>query len=361
MRQASVRPPHLVQSGCTTSTAFLRGTPYESLTPYVQQWSFSIQRRLGSGMVLDTGYFGSKGTHLIGIVDINQVAPGVALAAGLHTGTGTIFTTTDDPRINAVRPYLGFNAINVIKPAFDSNYHSWQTSFAKQFRKGGQIRSSYTWSKNLTDNASDRSNAPQSSYNWHGGEYGPATLDRRQLFNVNYVYPIPFFANAHGLTHAALGGWQLSGIYAAYTGSPFTVTTSSVDPAGLGLIGNSASSSRPDMTCDPNANAPHRLLQWYTTNCFTPVLQGTVRPGNAGRGVVRGPGFWNLDASVMKSFRPTERFERMRIQLRGESFNTLNHASPNGFASTNITSTLFGQISTFRAPRRIQLALKVTF
>ena len=345
----------------TTSTAYVRGTPYENLNPYVQQWSLSIQRLLAPGMSVDVGYYGSKGTHLIGIVDINEALPGVALAAGLHTGTGTIFTTADNPRINAVRPYLGFNAINVIKPAFDSNYHSLQASFSKQFRNGGVIRSAYTWSKNLTDNASDRSNAPQNSYNWHDGEYGRATLDRKHIFNINYVYRLPFFAKAHGFTHAALGGWQVTGIYAAYTGSPFTVTTSGVDPAGLGLLGNSAASSRPDVVCDPNADAPHIIAGWYNTKCFQPVPQGTVRPGNAGRGVVRGPGFWNLDASVMKSFRPSEKFDQLRVQLRGESFNTLNHASPNGFGSTNITSVLFGQITTYRAPRRIQLALKVTF
>ena len=345
----------------TTSTAYVRGTPVENLVPYVQQWSLSIQRQLGRGMYIDTGYFGSKGTHLIGIVDINQAVPGVALAAGLHAGAGTIFTTADSPKINAVRPFLGFNAINVIKPAFDSNYHSWQTSFSKRFTIGGQVNLAYTWSKSLTDNASDRSNAPQNSNNWHNGEYGPATLDRKHVFNINYVYLLPFFANSHGLTRAALGGWQVSGVYYAYSGSPFTVTTSSVDPAGLGLLGNSAASSRPDMVCDPNENAPHTLAQWYTTSCFAPVPQGVVRPGNAGRGVVRGPGFWNLDASVMKNFHPSERFDKMRIQLRGESFNTLNHASPNGFGSTNITSTLFGQVTTFRAPRRIQLALKLTF
>lgn len=345
----------------TTSTAFIHGTPVENLTPYTQQYSFSIQRNLGRGMILDTGYFGSKGTHLIGIVDINQAYPGVALAAGLHSGTGTIFTTADDPRINAVRPYLGFNAINVIMPAFDSSYHSWQTSFAKQFRPGGVVRSAFTWSKNLTDNASDRSSAPQNTYNYHNGEYGPATLDRKFIFNVNYVYPLPFFtkgAHAKGLTGAALGGWQLTGIYTAYSGSPFTVSTSGVDPAGLGLLGNSASASRPDMVCDPNQGAPHTLAQWFKTSCFQPVPQGAVRPGNAGRGVVRGPGFWNWDASLMKTFRLGEQY---KLQFRAESFNTLNHASPSGFASTNITSTLFGQVTGFRAPRRIQLALKLTF
>ncbi len=343
----------------TVSTSYVRGTPAESTTPYSQQWSFSIQHQFPGQIVLDTSYIGSKGTHLLGIVDINQAYPGVALAAGLHAADGkTVFTTTDDPRINAVRPYLGFNAINTIQPAFDSNYHSLQVSAAKRFATGSTINLSYTWSRNMTDNASDRSNAPQNSYNWHEGEYGPATLDRTHIFTLNYVYKLPIFATAHGLTGAALRGWQVSGIFSAYTGSPFTVTTSSVDPAGLGLLGNSASSSRPDMICDPNANAPHTIAQWWNTSCFAAVPQGEVRPGNAGRGTIRGPGFWNFDTSLMKTFNLTERFH---LQFRGETFNTLNHANPNGFGSANITSTLFGQVTTFRAPRRIQLALKLTF
>ena len=89
-----------------------------------------------------------------------------------------------------------------------------------------------------------------------------------------------------------------------------------------------------------------------------PVAQGTVRPGNAGRGVIRTPGFFNLDASLIKNFNLTE---RLKSEVRLETLNTLNWVNPSGFASTNITSTVFGQISTFRAPRRVQLALKFTF
>jgi hypothetical protein len=325
----------------------------------VQQWSLGVQRELLFGSVLDVTYAGSKGTHLIGIVDINQAYPGVALAAGLHAANGnTIFTTADDPRINAVRPYLGYNAINVIRPAFDSNYNSLQVGFHKQFKAAGLAGLAYTYSKNLTDNASDRSNAPQNSYNWHEGEYGPATLDRQQVVTVNYVYTVPIFNGAHGLEAYALKGWEVSGILSFYTGSPFTVTTSSVDAAGLGLLGNSAASARPDMICDPNANAPHTILEWFNTACFTPTPQGQIRPGNAGRGVVRGPGFENWDAAAMKNFHVGE---KVNLQLRGEAFNATNHPNPNGFGSTNITSTLFGEITSFRAARRLQLALKLTF
>ncbi len=154
-----------------------RRFPRSFLTPAVE---LRYPAQPAQEFVLDVGYYGSKGTHLQGIVDINQVAPGVALAAGLHTTSArrhrsdtTIFTTADDPRINAVRPYLGFNAINTIETAFDSNYHSLQVHIRKSFGAAGQFNVAYTWSKNLTDSGSDSANAPQSSYNWHEGEYGP--------------------------------------------------------------------------------------------------------------------------------------------------------------------------------------------
>ncbi len=345
--------------GVSAAPLGLHATPIPFRTPYVQQWSFDIQRQLPHNLVLDIGYYGSKGTHLFGIVDINEAYPGAALAAGLHAANGnTIFTTADDPNINAVRPYLGWNYINALETAFDSNYHSLQTSVSRQFRSAGQISGSYTYSKNLTDNQTDRSTAPQNSYNWHEGEYGPAQLDRTHVFTFNYVYTIPIFRNGHGAAAYALKGWEISGITSYYSGSPFTVTTSSVDPAGLGFLGNSAATSRPDMTCNPNEGAPHTVAQWFNKSCFAPVPQGAVRPGNAGRGVVRGPGFGNWDVSLKKSFAIGE---RVNLQLRGESFNFLNHPNPDGFGSTNITSSLFSQITTFRAPRRIQIAAKLTF
>jgi hypothetical protein len=356
----------------SASPLVLHATQISANIPYVQQFSFNIQQSLTKDTVLEVGYFGSKGTHLLGIVDVNQAYPGTALAAGLHTVTAaapntTIFTTADDPRINAVRPYLGFNAINTLETAFDSNYSSLQVQFRRTFRGAGQFNLAYTWSKNLTDNGSDRSNAPQNSYNWHEGEYGPYGGDRRQVLTLNYVYTLPVFKNSRSLLGLAFGGWQLSGLASFYTGAPFTVTTSSVDPAGLGLLGSSAASSRPDMICDPNANAPKAFAgvpnaanTYFNTACFVAVPQGAVRPGNAGRGTVRGPGYSNLDASLMKNFNILAE-GKAKLQLRLESFNTLNLVEPNGFSSTNITSSTFGVISSYRAPRRVQLAAKINF
>ncbi|MBS1856049.1 MAG: carboxypeptidase regulatory-like domain-containing protein [Acidobacteria bacterium] len=348
----------------------LHATQIPALIPYTQQFSFNIQRTLARDTTLEVGYFGTKGTHLLGIVDINQAYPGAAYAAGLHSNTTyqTIFTSTDTPRINAIRPYLGFNSINTLETAFDSNYHSLQVNFAKRFRGAGSVRAAYTYSKTLTDNGSDRSNAAQNSYNWHNGEYGPAPGDRTHVLTFNYVYQLPIFRGSRGIVGAALKGWQVSGIGSFYTGQPSTITTSAVDPAGLGLLGTSAASSRPDMICDPNANAPHGYAgspsstsaKWFNTACFVPVADGAIRPGNAGRGTVRGPGFANMDITLSKNFN-LDREGKRQFQLRGETFNTFNLVNPSGFSSTNITSTTFGVISSYRAPRRVQIAAKISF
>jgi Carboxypeptidase regulatory-like domain len=355
-----------------------RGTQIPNKTPYTQHWSLNIQRKFLKGAVLEVGYFGSKGTHLLGAIDMNQAPVGAALAAGLKntTGTGanapgtTVFTSSDWPRINAIRPFKGFNAFTSIASAFDSNYNSLQVNLRKNFGAAGLFGLAYTYSKTLTDNGSDRSNAPQNTANWHEGEYGPAPTDRTHILTVNYVYTLPFFKDGHGILHSTLGGWELTGIVSTYTGQPNTVTTSGVDPAGLGIGNGGPSSARPDQICNANVNAPQTYggsaqssaqgLAWFNTSCFAQVPQGVVRPGDAGRYTVRGPGFFNVDASLLKNFNLAKE-GRIKAQIRAETFNTLNWVNPSGFASLNSTATNFGQISSFRAARRMQLGAKISF
>lgn len=327
--------------------------------PYVQQWSLDIQRQIMSDATFSVGYVGSKGTHLIGIVDINQVPPGAAAAAGLVPAGGYI-TSGIRPRLNALRPYRGFNAINAIVSAFNSNYHSLQTTFNKRFGKSGNAGLAYTWSKNLTDNGSDRSNAPQNTYNWHA-EYARATLDRRHVLTVSYVYPLSFLPNSSSPLKYALGGWELSGIFTYNSGLPLTVTSSlGNDPGGLGSVNNAASAAgvRPDLIGDPNAGSDIRTInKWFNTAAFAEVPVGVVRPGNAGRGILDAPGIVRWDFSLFKQF-PIR--ERAHIQLRGEAFNVLNHANFNA-PTVALGNANFGRILGARDPRQIQIAAKLVF
>jgi hypothetical protein len=220
----------------------------------------------------------------------------------------------------------------------------------------------YTWSKNLTDSPNDRTTSPQNSYDIRA-EYQRATLDRRHVFNLNYIYEIPLLRNRSDFIGKAFGGWQASGIVTVYTGVPFSVTTSNLDLAGLGLI-NANPAARPNLLCDPNENAPHGF-QWVTNQCFQlnppntgPGSTGLSNlPGTTPRGVLNGPGTQRVDFTMSKNFRFTE---SVYLQLRGEMFNIFNHTNFRTI-STNITATNFGVVTATRDPRTMQFGLKLNF
>lgn len=333
----------------------LRGIPFDPETPYIQQFSLGVQRELTRGMIIDVGYFGSKGTHLLGIVDLNLVMPGAAVAAGLF-GPNEAVTAANTSRLNAIRPFKGYVAINAPQNWFNSNYHSLQMAMEKRFAGASLIKLAYTFSHNLTDNQTDRATAPQNPYNIEA-EYGPASFDRRHIFTMNYIYELPFFRQQEGLVGRILGGWQFSGITTYAAGVPLTVTTTGVDPAGLGFLGASASGARPDMIADPNENAPRTFAQWFNTGAFAEVPAGVIRPGNSGRGVVLGPGFGRWDLALARIIKINE---GLRFQLRGEMFNMFNHTNPLN-VNTVRTSPLFGQVTSTRDQRLVQLGLKLNF
>jgi hypothetical protein len=360
--------------------ASLRAVQPQWKDPYMQHWSFEVQHQLGAKTLFDVGYFGSKGTHLIGAYELNEVPAGKAVSTLCATGASTTPTTacqvsgvgfnssTAEIILDQIRPYRGYRSITMITPQFNSNYHAMQALFQRRFTGASQINVAYTWSKNLTDNQNDRSNAPQNSYLTHA-DYSRATLDRRHIFTANYIYDIPLFGKRHDFVGRAFGGWEISGIATFQSGLPFSPSTSNWDPAGLGLIAPPQTTARPNVLCDPNANAPHTFLAWYNTACFqlNPGTTGAIPnsgipavPGNASRGSVNGPPTKRFDFSLFKNV-PINTEGSVRLQLRMEMFNVFNHTNFRGIASLNVTSTLAGQINTVRDPRTIQIGAKLFF
>jgi hypothetical protein len=334
----------------------VRGTPLPYKTPYSQQWSFDIQQQIAQDFVATIGYVGSKGTNLLGIVDLNLLPPGFAQSAGLLPAGATT------ARVNAIRPYAGYTAINAIMPAFDSNYHSLQASANKRFSGGSLIQVAYTWSKALTNNQSDRSNAPQNSYDFDA-EWGPAALDRTHVLNGSFVYELPFLRTQQGFAGRVLGGWQVSGIFSMMTGAPLTISSgTSRDPGGVGFLGASAAGPRPDVIADPETGTGLRSLDNWFVKTGTFAEPPTGRVGNAGRGIIRGPGVNRWDIALLKNIRINE---RLRFQLRGESFNTFNHTQWLGVgtawpgAGNEANHPTFGRVTSARDPRTMQLGLKL--
>jgi hypothetical protein len=237
--------------------------------------------------------------------------------------------------------------------------------FAQRRLSGAsQLNVAYTWSKNLTDNQSSSvETAPQDSNNIRA-EYGRALLDRRHVLSANYVYELPFMNKQQNLAGKVLGGWQVSGIVSYFTGLPFTVASSSYDPAGLGFIPAAIAGGRPTLLCDPNENAPHTAEQWFNTACFAPQTPPGATgianvPGTAPRGAVDGPPTTRIDLTLSKKIRFSE---DVQLQLRAEAFNVFNHTNFRNLSTSRaLTNTTFGQVISFRDPRIMQFGVKLYF
>ena len=354
----------------------IRGVEIDFKTPYVQHWSLDVQRQLSSKTVATVGYYGSKGTHLLGLVDINLLPPGRALnstclnasnvavtclPAGRAFGFGLTTYPFNSVILDQIRPYRGYRSVEIVQTRFNSNYHSAQFFLQHRFRAASQINAAYTYSKNLTDNQTDRSTPPQNPYNIRE-EYGRAQLDRRHILSVNYIYELPWHTAQKGFEGRLLGGWQVSGIVTYNTGVPFTATTSAFDPSGIGLVPVPTTGARPNQLCDPNSGGQRTQQQWFNTACFDrrPDSASTTIPnvvGNAGRGTIDGPPTTKFDFTVTKNLRIGE---STRFQFRGEAFNIFNHTNFRAI-STNVTAADFGQVTTARDPRTIQLGIKFFF
>jgi hypothetical protein len=344
------------------NTFYVMPIPFS--TPYTQQWSLSVQRQIAKDTLIDIGYFGNNAHHLTGLLDINQPVPGAAAAVGIPCGntfgtpcTGsqnTIVTgSAQGQALNAVRPFPGFGPMRALESEFNSNYHSLQASIQKRW--GNNVAQlNYTWSHNLTNNPSDRSNAPQNPYDLKA-EYGPSALDRRHNLTASYVYEFPWYKNQEGAQGRLLGGWQVSGLWYFYTGTPLTVTTGTFDPGGIGCQISSPVSCRPDITGNPNANAGHVLPAFFVTTVFQQVPNGQARVGNSGRGVVTGPRFHRWDFALFKNTKIYG--ESMYVQFRAEAINVFNHTNWSG-VSTSLTSSTFGQVTSANDARIMQIGLK---
>jgi hypothetical protein len=265
--------------------------------------------------------------------------------------------------LDQLRPFQGYRSIAMVQPRYDSNYHSLQVHAQHSFNQASSAGLAYTWAKNLTSSPNDRTTSPQNSFDI-GSEYQRATLDRRHVLSINYIYELPFFRTQQGFAGEALGGWQVSGIVTYNTGLPFTATTSNLDYAGLGLI-NANPAARPNLLCNPNQNAPHTAERWFNASCFqtNPPVTGNGStglpnsPGTAGRGIIDGPPTTRFDFTFTRNVRLRE---SLGLQFRVEAFNVFNHTNFRNL-STNVTAAGFGQVTTVRDPRTMQLGAKIQF
>jgi hypothetical protein len=253
--------------------------------------------------------------------------------------------------------FPGFSNVNTLRDAANSIYHSLQFGAQRTF---GDLTLSvaYTYSHSIDDSSDRSDNAFVDAYNFAANR-GSSNFDQRHNLSVSYVYGLPFF-KAGGLSHTLLGGWQVSGITVAQTGTPFNVTNST-DNAGVG--NGTGTGSRPDLVSKPgsgftaNQDPSNRGPLFYNPNAFTGPRGLTF--GNLGRNTLTLPGRLNFDFGVFKKF-PIN--ERAGFDFRWETFNIFNHTQFNAIDSSFAPApSTFLHLNGTHDPRRMQFGLRFYF
>jgi hypothetical protein len=302
---------------------------------YVQSWNLNVQRELVPNLAMMLGYFGSKGTHLRISRNINQPVNGVR----------------PYPRLSDSSPLLPgatIGNITQVEGSGNSSYNALWATLSRRFSRGLQFNVAYTWSKSIDYNSS--SGQPglvtvQNSYDLRN-DRGLSDFDARHRLVVNGIYELPFKGNR------IKEGWQLGAIVQLQSGNPVNIITSNSTINGVAN------------TIRPNVSGPVEIIgsldRWFNTNAFTAL----ARFGSLGRNVVIGPGFNNVDFSILKNIALGE---NARLQFRTEVFDIFNHANF-GQPGRVVGTATFGQIVNTRFPtgdsgssRQLQFALKLMF
>jgi outer membrane receptor protein involved in Fe transport len=310
-------------------------------TSYTQQWNFTVQRRLTDDIIAEVGYVGNKGTHLSMFINQNTAPP----------GPGDV-----DPR----RPWPVLGATSEMDNIASSHYEGLQAKLEKRFSHGLNIAANYAFSKTIDVGGSGfgASSSPQDP-NDMAADRALSSLDRAQIFSLSLVYTLPFGKGRHfgsgfnGFEEAILGGWEVTSIFSATSGSPFTVTLEN----DIANIGARSISQRPNVTgVSPYAGFKSTTGLWMNPAAFAIPPDYTF--GNLGRNTLIGPGFFQWDFGGYKNFRVTE---RAALQFRAEIFNITNRVNF-GTPNSDLNSPTFGQISGLAgAPLEAQFGLKLSF
>ncbi len=304
---------------------------------YARQWNLNVQRGLGKDYMVEAAYVGSQGRQMVLKVDINQAPPVV----------GVSDSNVNRPFIKLAPAVRGLSQSQSIGKV---DYNGLLLKFQRRFANNFSFLNSYTYGQSIdfaSDNEAGITNTYDLDYN-----RGPSDYDVKHTFSSSWIYELPWAHNTY------YGGWQLSGILYLRGGLPLTITqTQGVQSTGTG--------NRPDRICDGKLSNP-TIDKWFDTSCFVRTADITGTYGNAGRGILRGPGSFNIDASLIKN----TRIGGVATELRLEAFNVLNHpqfANPNTTFDNAAGGTIQSMLSSpscslcGTTERQVQLGLKVKF
>jgi hypothetical protein len=320
----------------------------KNFRPSVTQiWDLNIQQSLTNSVVLQIGYVGTHGNHLLGLFDINPAQPNVSESPD---------TTT--------RPYYkqfpAFGVIDEARSNLGSIYHSLQTTLRTQSWHGLTTQLAYTWSHALDYETGLLPYVPQDPTN-EKAEYGNSDFDVRNTFTGYFDYLIPAFRGPKRLTH----GWEVNSGFSFHGGTPYTVDASS------NVSGNGENADRAiQVIANPKAGISSAIIggavQWFNPNAFVDPNPGTYSPTRRGQNY--NPGYESFDLSAIKTTAITE---RVSVQFKANMYNLFNRTNlaPVGFPATGEGGTIGSTIGPYLGnpsigpgePFNTEFALKVIF
>ncbi len=344
----------------------IQGDPH---TPTVLSYHFEIEQALPANTSIRVAYLGSRGYHEVLRADANTVIPTICPASPCPASlpAGTKYFPTPIVRRN---PQL--SSAGIFFTSGVNNYNGFFVDVNHRFRSGFALRANYTRGRAL-DNESAITGSQAGGQigvvmdpDDRRRDYGLAAFDIRNRFSLNSIYELPFgtgkrfWSGVKGVPDKLVSGWQLNTIVSLQSGFPFTPTLGFSQSRN----GDTGNPDRPNM-------APGRTTQgiylrtpehWVDATAFVLPPAGTF--GNAGRNILEGPGLADLDVSMFKNTRLTE---RLNLQFRAESFNLMNHTNlglPNlvMLTASGTPSTSAAKITTHATnSRQIMFGLKLSW
>jgi len=363
-----------------------RGLAADFPTPYEWHWNVMWEQELRPNMTVEFGYVGSRGVHLLRRYDLNQVPAGDNNGNGVSDRLEWVRLSGDGAAQGNLRPFSAFgnNTILFWENDGKSIYHSLQAHFVTRFGRGSHFQASYTWSDSeaddpLTDSGAGTFPGMVTDLSDPDLDYAHSGIHREHVANASLVMFTPDFADKNAFVKNVFGNWQIGTIVLWSTGTPITVYTGTIPGlsdggSGTGFNGN----QRPNLTGQP-CRGGSTDISFLNPDAFT--LEGFELGsiGNAGRGVCTGPSFFQVDLSLYKNIRITDRFN---LQFRFEVFNVFDRTNflnidntldpisvtldnPDQAQATRIVSyeipANFGQATRARDPRQVQLGLRLTW
>lgn len=371
--------------------AGIQSIPYYQKNPSMQQYNLSVQHEVGQHDMLTVAYVGNVGRHLDTSRNLNQIPVGVgtmnvpSLAGNGCDSSGNCdvqsLLMTNQVNPNYFFPYQGFSRINQKQFTAVSSYNALQADFRHTTSFGLTLQAAYTWSHTIDNSTSSYfSTGVDDNYDMNRWK-GTSDLNRAQVFEVNYVYTLPFFKNSSsGFAKETLGGWQLSGITTFFTGVPVDFGCG-VNGFSTGIgTGVRCNTVGPLQIQKGTYNDPQfgPMVSWFNPSVITQPSQSQLLAngqagmfGDMGRNVLTGPGRNNWDIALHKDFTfPWFRAENSTLQFRLETFNSFNHPQWNSISAGCSGSIGFGQpctqvgngeVNSAWNPRNVQLGMKFLF